>query len=309
MATIDFDDVRLSTAGGIAYKLLSMKGGESDESATATEVYVIRASNLDAFMIESFPTPQVIGNLIAISPRRAMPKRPFLVTKQVDFESVDDRPIDPFGNDALAPAGTYQPLVKLTIQYEIARQNEDDQPDENNPESFLEHSINAGAEYLHIPPKKVEISAKGIEEQSAADVFEVNKDPQLGAYKIIPTIEHSLRWKFVLKPAWTTIYQTLGKVNDAAIKVFNDAKPESVLFSGISGQQSYRYFRRTIQTLPWSLDFKFSQRCVFEANKTYGWNHVYSPNKNAWVKLRRQENNLFLYETADFLELFKAEED
>jgi hypothetical protein len=135
-------------------------------------------------------------------------------------------------------------------------------------------------------------------------VFEANTDPQLGLYKIIPTIDHNLRWKFALRPDWTTIYRTLGHVNSNRIQLFNMAARETVLFSGISGQRSFRYFRRRIDQTPWSLDFKFSQRCIFEGNATKGWNHVYSP-KKGWVKVKREDGTL-LYPESDFRNLFKA---
>lgn len=321
MATIDFDNVRLSTAGGIPYKRVSGPTYSEDrEKATAQERIIIEALNLDAFMAEALPYPIILAGFIVIDPARRLPGAPWMITKSVSMTPVvESLPVDPFGSDlnnGLTDdeyAATYGRLVYLDITYETGVGNEDEQnqPDENDPVTFLEHSLSAGVEYLSIPPTNSTV-AEGEDPETNQGTYSANRDAQLGAFKIIPTVEHQLKWKWALKPNWTTIYGAMGKVNDSAIKLFHNAKKHHVLFTGVSGTQNYRMFRsRRNQTGlivdPWSLEFKFSQRTINDGGAQYGWNHVFSPKKGKWVKLKRQDTGQFLYEDTDFLDLFKAD--
>lgn len=304
----------LETAGGIPYKLVSRSGGEDREKASATEKLIIQSQHLDNFMAESFPTPIVLAGFVVIDPSRRMPAAPWMITKTVTWDALDkSRPVDPYGAHQSAEDNTYGTLIELSVTYETGENNEDEEndPDENKPETFLEHSLSAGVEYLSIPPTKIEES-EGEDPEANQGVYTANKDQQLGAFKLIPTVEHQLKWKWALKPNWNTIYETLGKVNDDAIKLFNNAKKHHVLFTGVSGQQNFKLFRaRRGQTGiiidPWSLDFKFSQRTINDGDSQYGWNHVFSPKKGKWVKIKREDTGRFLYEDADFKLLFKAD--
>lgn len=313
MGTIDFDNVRLSTVGGIPHKVVEgVTFAGDEESLTAELGLVIRASQFEDFLEEMFPTPIVLGDLVTIAPRMYLLGAPYLRLKSFQTSVViPGKPMDPLGVDPNAPDGTYGPLMRIDLSFATMNEDDENEPDEGDPTTFLEHSVNAGAEYLHIAPKKIDVSEKDVDEYMPggpppADA-EPNRDPKLGMYKLIGTIEHSLKWKFALNPPWTTIYQTLGKVNNQALSIFKNAKRQTVLFTGISGQQNYRFFRRRTTASPWSLDFKFSQRYIHEGGKHYGWNHVYSPRKNKWViPVRTNDGNKSLYEAADFLQLFKS---
>jgi hypothetical protein len=313
VSTIDFDNVRLSTAGGIPHKVVEgVHFAGDDESLTAELGLVIQASRFEDFLEEMFPTPIVLGDLVTISPRMYLLGAPYLRLKSFRTSAaIPGKPLDPLGVDSSAPDGTYGTLMRIDLSFATLNENDENEPDEGDPTTFLEHSVNAGSEYLQIPPKKIEVSEKDVDEYTPGGAppadAEPNRDIKLGIYKNIVTVEHSLKWKFALNPPWTTIYQTLGKVNNQALSIFKNAKKETVLFSGISGQQSYRFFRRRATASPWSLDFKFSQRYIHEGGKHYGWNHVYSPAKNKWVRpIRANDGNKPLYELADFLDLFKS---
>lgn len=324
MATIDFDNVRLTTAGGIPYKRVSGPTYYEDrEKASAQERIIIPALALDEFMAEALPAPIIIADLIVIDPARRLPGAAHLITKSVSMTPVDEsRPIDPFGSDLGAGAlnqdeweRTYGALVYLDITYEtgVGNEDEENEPDSNDPVTFLEHSLSAGVEYLSIPPTKLE-EAEGEDPEANQQSYSANRDQQLGAFKLIPTVEHTLKWKWALRPNWTTIYETLGKVNDRPIKIFNRAKKEHVLFTGLSGSQSYRLFRsrrnqKGLIVDPWSLEFRFSQRTINDGGEQYGWNHVYSPKKGKWVKIKREDTGRFLYEDADMNAMFKADPD
>jgi hypothetical protein len=312
VGTIDFDNVRLSTVGGIPHKVVEgVTFAGDEESLTAELGLVILASQFEDFLEEMFPTPIVLGDLVTIAPRMYLLGAPYLRLKSFQTSVViPGKPMDPLGVDPNAPDGTYGSLMRIDLSFATMNEDDENEPDEGDPTTFLEHSVNAGAEYLHIAPKKIFVSEEDVDSYNPGGLppdAEANKDPKLGMYKLIPTIEHSLKWKFALNPPWTTIYETLGKVNRSAIPLFKNAKRHTVLFTGISGQQNYRFFRRRAVASPWSLDFKFSQRYIKEGNKHYGWNHVYSPRTNKWViPIRTNDGNKALYEVADFLDLFKS---
>lgn len=319
MSTIDFSDVRLSSEGGVEHKVCGglRLSGDIDKLTAELDI-IIRAIDFDNLLEEMFPQPVIISDFVRIEPRMFLKNAPYLRLKSFrTVPTLPGLPQDPFSADPSAPSGTYGPLMSLTLTFETMQESDDEEPDEGNPETFLEHSINAGAEYLHIPPKKIDVSEKDVDHYTPGgpDVnnpgppgdAEANKDAELGIYKVIPTIEHSLKWKFALNPAWSSIYRRIGTVNSNVIQLFNNAKKETTLFTGLSGGRSYRYFNRRTNITPWSLDFKFSQRNIYEGDTIYGWNHVYSPSKQKWVRpIRVNDNNKSLYETSDFRLLFRS---
>lgn len=330
MATIDFDDVRLISPGGIYHKVVdpgvTLSGGA--EKLTATLPMVIRAEDFYDFLDELWPQPLITADLVTIQPRAYLKNSPWLRAQSFTTGVLQQGlPVDPTGGDPNAPDGTYATLMPITVVFETMQETEEEEPDEGEPETFLDHSISAGAEILQIKPNAINVSNEpagneGSQNQpykppgpdqsgtGAPNDARPNDNRILGIYKVIPTIEHSLKWKFALNPAWSKIYRRLGTVNQNRITLFNNACPETVLFTGISGQRSYRYFRRRANITPWSLDFKFAQRCIFEGegNATiYGWNHVYDPAPGkGWVRLTRVDNNQPLYEASDFRLLFRS---
>lgn len=331
MSTLDFDDIRLVSPGGIYHKVVdpgvTLSGGA--EKLTATLPMVIRAEDFYDFLDELWPQPLITADLVTIQPRAYLKNSPWLRAQSFTTGVLQQGlPVDPTGGDPNAPEGTYATLMPITVTFETMQETEEEEPDEGAPETFLDHSVNAGAEILQIKPVGIEVSKKeagneGSQNQpykppgpdqtgtGRPDDAQANDNKMLGMYKVIPTIEHSLKWKFALNPHWRNIYRRLGTVNQARMKVFSDACPETVLFVGVSGQRSYRYFRRRASITPWSIDFKFAQRVVYEGDgpnaKIYGWNHVYDPAPNkGWIRPLRKDNSQPLYEASDFNLLFRS---
>lgn len=322
MSTVDDFDTHLSTDGGLEYRLIESTLAEDGEKAYATEKYLMRVSDVPAFMEESFPQPIVNAGFPTLQKRRTMPGADYLVTARVDAVAADPtRPINLFGADtkfsaATGLAGTtYGKLMFVTINYETGLNNETDS-------EFLEKSFDAGGEFLHIPPTKVHTAALTPDDPGyiggGAD-YQPNKNSQLGIYKRIVTIDYNYRWRQVLFPSltlWSKYFQALGKVNEKVSKIFNGAAKETVLFSGLSGSQTFRFYKRRTIGDAWSLNFKFSQRLLYEKDpadgqsKYFGWNHIYNPDTHKWEVLRRGTNTgPTLYETVDFDNLFKSTQD
>jgi len=313
--TLDPSTWRRTTNGGIPYKLMEgyPKINGSGDKVTAQEKYIIRSSDVNAFFIESIPAPVIILGTVTWPDRRRLPGAPILITKSLSFEPFNSTiPFDPFDADSGAPDGTYDPFCAVQIDYETLQNESDQEQDPNDPETFLTHTVSATGEHLLIAPNNSTIQP-GLE---AGDDSTGGQEPIKSRtppiVKTIPTIEHGLKWKNVLAPKWDRIISYLGKINDR-IYVFSGAGSDSelaaakhcLMFRGVSGSQSYIWDGASAGVQPWSLDFKFEQREIDDGGKTYGWNHVFMPDRGDWVQLRRANGEL-LYEDVDIKKLFTA---
>ena len=310
-----YDSMRLTTNGGIRYALMNgfpiLSG--SQDAMRATEKYLMRGRDVNAFMEESIPAPYVLFPYVIHPPRRRYPGTSVLITQDVTFEPHSkDLPGDPlliddlWYTDRTLHGETYSEFYEVTINYSTetieSTQGEDGKPDETKPETFLERSMNAGGEILGLDPTHTKVD-EGVG-------FVENSDVVMRVAKVIPTIEWSMRWKYALRPNWEFIFETMGKVNDDDLDIFEGtAEQETVLFMGVSGQQQYIWNGLTQIASPWSLDFKFSQRFIREGLETKGWNHAFHHQKG-WLPLRRASEGandaVPLYDDADFLKLFQA---
>jgi hypothetical protein len=296
-ARLAFAGTRLGTDGESDELLIKFKLFEgyptfshNDDQTTGTEAYIIRASDLSDFIDLVFP-PLILGPTTAIKPAR-LPMRgaPALRAKQLDAEPFNgDLPSDPFGVDTGAPANTYDDLMKVTIRYETSQLDEDEEPDEDDPETFLTINVNAGGEFLQINPKKTKMQDTGAG-GSADD--EQNRDLLMPMVKSIINLEWSAKWESVLNPPWATIYDQLGTVNNTKSTLFNDAETETVMFQGVSGSRKFVFSGFGVLVQPWNLTFKFSQKYIndpdlISGNGIGGWNHAWAPDKQRWVRLMR----------------------
>jgi hypothetical protein len=205
-------------------------------------------------------------------------------------------------NDTGAASGSYGELLQVTIQYETGNAEQDYNP--ADPETFLRHSVTAGGEFLVLPPKNTTFVAEDSDGNETGQA--ANKDFQVPSVKMLPTMEHTLDWSYVVSPPWSTIRDQLGTVNDSAITLFNSAPAETVMFMSLQGEQQFT----TGGVRPWSLSYKFSEKNITEGSRNYGWNHVYNPSKPGFERLKRRDPNTGtlspLYEESDFLKLFQS---
>ena len=299
----------LQTAGGIPYSIIEgyPKLSFTDlEPPRVVEKYLIKSPNALAFFLDSFPPPDLQGGTLVLPKRRTMPNAPWLVTTDLEFEPHSGQlPWDPMGNDPNAPADTYDAHCIATITYETVRE---DARDPTKPETFLERSLSAGGEYMSIPAGKSQVSTATIGSLPSVGNTEENKDKDMPMFKIIPTIEWNLKWPYVINPWWSIIFSSLGKVNFEVMPVFESAAKETVLFMGVNATQKYLWNGQTLGaqfTLnPWEINFKFSHKYFIENGQTLGWNHVWSKQKQTWVKPTRGTNLLPLYAFASFSNMF-----
>lgn len=322
MTTLDATTWRRTTDGGIPYKLMEgyPKIQGSGDKVTATEKYIIRSSDVNAFYVESIPAPLVFLGSVTWPNRRRMPGAAILITKSVDFEPFNSTlPFDPFDGDDEdaddeAPDGTYDPFCAVSISYEtVQNESGQDEQDPNDPETFLEHSVTIGGEFLSIPNNKIELHQGGTAGTAIVPGQGTPiKDRVAPIVKTIPLIEHQLKWKNCLRPFWSRIISYLGHINDRKYTFSGGgtsyelaARKHCMLFMGVSGQQSYLWNGASIGVQPWSLDFRFMHKEVTESGKVYGWRHIYVPEDGKWVQMTRA-NGEPLYQEANLVKLFTA---
>lgn len=320
---INWSTVRRSTSGGIKFKLVSGPEIEhSDEGTSARETYLIQASQVAAFIAESLPPPYVLGFYVILPPRRRLPGTLFLVTKKVSVKpQTDQLPGDPFSVDAAAEDGTYDHDYLVNIEYEVTKEA-DTNREQSKPETFLEHSMQAGGEFYTIDKARLRYTEDGNEPVATRkDDYLIGSGRGLteknlpGCHLSVATLEHTLRWPMVLSPDWNTFFGCLGRINDSQTVLFNNAAKGTVLFSSIGGTQKYVWNGAAASVQPWTLDFKFSQRVLLDGETNITWNHVFHPNAEdgaKWVEpfwLTNQKDinsKKYLYEYDDLYAMFKT---
>ncbi len=228
---------RLTTAGGIPYRILDVSGSSEQDTTSVTEVYLVQATSILQFIIESFPPPLVV-NGIPFYRNRRLPGLPNLSTRRISWERfIDGLPIDPFQTDTVAPAKTYPDLARVTIEYSNVRE-----PDEN---SFLHISGNVAGEFLHVAlPKATTVNEEAGESSSSGGASgNPNTRTTLSAAQLVPEIEWTIRWdqvgrKFFKETLLPRLREALGKVN---------SKPWPLLF-----QEGERNGRVAVEPQQWA---------------------------------------------------------
>jgi len=283
-----------------------------EDGAKATEKYVMLSSNFQAFYQISLPGSESIAGFVNRLERRRLPGNDKFLTKEIRGKPfVGDKPGDPYGIFTSLPSATHDSHYLVTIEYDTLRE----EGDETDPVTFLEHSVSASAEFLSISPKKTDYANRlpGEPLPSQAALTE-NRNQLQPIIKVIPQMQHSFSWRFVIQPNWQSIMDNLGKVNaeaddtgtiSAKDGMFFGAEAETVMFMGVTGSQK-NVFEATGRVLkPWELAYLFLMKRVVEDGNVYGWNHVWDPEAAAWVTLVRAGGQM-MHETTDFADLWQA---
>ncbi len=301
---INWAAARRQTAGGIPYELVEgyPTFEHTLEGDTAVEQYVIRASDVRAFVAESTPPPYILGNYVFPTLPRRMPGTLFLFTKSLSFQPHSSTlPGDPLGADTGAPAGTYETDYLVTINYTTVKKED---PDPTEPETFLEHSISIGGENYQVSNTQVKVD-------DGATAMALTDKEAPGLYVSVAMIVHTYKWPQVLLPNWDLYVNMLGKVNAAAQSVFNSAVAETILFESVSGSQNSVWNGASASVQPWNLSFTFKQRVKVDATAgNVTWNHCFVPNRGKWLKPywtpTGTSDKKYMYETANLSLMFRT---
>jgi len=298
---------RLKTAGGIPYLKKSLEGSFSIENSTATEVYIIRASDLVDFANESFPYTVSFGGYLVFGSERSLPGQSRLVSKIVKYKGLTDgRPIDPFGVDPLADDDTddtYEKFLEITIDYGPS-ERPDGEADQDEPLTFLEISSSASTNFL--ADTEGSISVAWGEPYGDGDANNTEAvDVDIPATVIETSIEWSFRWpqvpfQYFSDTLISRLRANLGKVNSGPTALFHNAPAETILFLGYAINQSLTWRRdEGIIVPPLNIDFKFLEKGFMDVdNNLVTHNHFYRKGVG-WRRLYVNENPIFAQANLD----------
>lgn len=322
----------LRTPGGVSYSIKAGPYTHTDLNGKTTMrmEYLVDATAYLFFLEELLPTPRKIkgddGSLLALAPSWKLPndtgKTRFFAAESVDSEPFsDEKPTDLYLADPRASvlnstlpnifnSGPYTPYVLVTVTYATNFESQFNAVRTNaDPRKFLEPSFNATVEMLAVYQNRgMKTVDEGVSSSPTMAGGTQIKELTAPTIKLIPIIERSFRWGWALDPDFTTICALLGSVNRTSLPWIPGAQPETVLFIGLTGKQTYRMSRGNLLIAPWDLEYKFAQRQIVEGGITYGWNHVYSPDVRKFVRLNREvdgESDRPMYKLDDFSGLFK----
>jgi len=268
---VDPSSWRLKTEGGIPYKLMEgfPRGTYTKENATAEEQYLVRASDLDAFVLESFPSSTFLRSSYFFARGRTFPGKDTFFTKTVSYEvHTAGKPIDPFGQDPDAPANTYGNIILLTIVYETGKPNDN----ENDPETFLEISADAAGEFLSVPGR----GGWGSMNPSAEDEVQGINVP---ITIVFPEIQWSVRWPRVIRSyvrdtLMPSMRSKLGHINNAEMPMLFGAVKDTIMFMGFSLREQFTW--RDAELPSTEIDMKFLEKHQEKLNgEIVGHNHFY----------------------------------
>lgn len=227
---------RFLTDGGIRYRVVNLEGEATQAATRFTETILLSADDLDAFIDESFPLPEIIDG-ISIYNNRAYPGLSNLRTSRIQIKGhLGSKPIDPYEIDAAANANTYQDVLMLAIDYE-----NDLEKDPNNPETYLNFSVNASGEFIHVTGGNADFGR-----ESAGTKVGPNKNPVTPATIFVPKSEWTIRQRQVSHKYFkdTLIHRLrngIGRINSKTLPPpFFGAYPETMLMVGWSLQQEFQ---------------------------------------------------------------------
>lgn len=304
---------RLTTTGGIRYKYLGVDGNFERENAVVNWRALVHEDDFVNFVSEFFPPSIVIGNL-SVPVSYPLPGLPGIVARRLAFKGQDSgKPIDPFNFDSGAAAGTYHPLVEVNIEFG-PRENAD--PDETDPQTFLEITGNASGEFIHAPPSASSWQPKtgaqdssdmssasagqsgqqaetenidpdtGEPEDEALDPTledpEPNRHPNVPATIIVPETEWSVRWTqmsfdFFGNVMIHRLRALMGKVNSRNVSMIFNASPETLLFVGYTYTSQYTWREGLTRTPPVQVEMKFVEKRILDRGVIRGHNDFWRP--------------------------------
>ena len=322
------------TAGGIPYRLYEgyPKGSFDEEEAEVEEQYIIRSSDLVAFVKESL-SDYDIGPGVDWRYRSARNCPMFytdktgdgatrfinMISKRVQFEPFPPgRPADPEGRKANGADGfaldadTYADFLLVTITYGPGKCNTYQENLPQNKADILDVSSSAGGEFIIFP-------ITGKDQLEKRDGTKTNNQlPDLPATKSIPSIEWTIKYGRVFADrlfnrqlddpeglsAFEMMREHLGTINDSPVVLINNAIEETVLFTGFSlrPKWSWREDKKIYE-----VELKFSEKNISDIylndadefeTEYIGWNHVYNPRAGEWQKLKSPDGS-YIYKTSD----------
>lgn len=318
---------RLTSFGGsVKMRLLDMDGEFEQDTGGIKVRALIRSVDLFTFLSEAFPPPLVIGN-VTIPQRLVFPGLPGLVMNKVSFKNQDgSRPSDPFGIDPTAPSGTYHDAVEVTMDF---GPREIQEPDENDPNTFLEVSAATTGDYLHTTAPGAQwrdetavggdgqpgegdgigLSVGAFTAAPSQGATSENRNPTTPVLIIVPETEWTVKWNhipwdFFRRVLIHRLRYCIGRVNDAPFSVLFNAEAETILLLGYTYQQNFSWRDGTVSAPPISVEMKFLEKRIVWEGIVRGHNHFWKAGEG-WKRLEITPG-VKLYQTRSFDILFRT---
>jgi hypothetical protein len=182
-------------------------------------------------------------------------------------------------------------VVTLNYRTQEYSENGGTADDDEDGTVILAHAIQVGGEYLTLP-------ANGVRWENDPP-GKRNQEEDLAPAKLVPTIEHVFTAFRLPELPMDFIVANIGKVNETQDSFFN-APAETLLFIGCSASR-----RVTAQGVEaWEIEYRFSQRIIWEGEEARGWNHFYRAQTGTWEKIKTIADT-YVYESSEsFMPLF-----
>lgn len=320
----DSSQWRLHSNGGVVpLKMLDQTGEFESEQGSVRYSALIPSNLLITFLQETFPPAIPYGNLM-VPQSNPLPGLPGLTARRVSFKRFDSSlPIDPFGFDPTASAGTYSPVIQVDVEYGL---NRIQQPNPSDPTTFLEISGDTTGDFFHTTaPRASWLKKKAATNDPGADAepgavnnprlnpetvsSEPVKDPTVPILINAPQTEWTIKWNQIPFTYFrdVLIYRLrwcLGRVNSFNFPVLFYAEPETLLFAGYNYRQTYTWRSGQIGTPPVSLEMKFVEKRIVWDGVLKGHNDFWRPGVG-WQYIR-MGNGLPVYESRDLNVIFKV---
>lgn len=310
---------RLSTVGGVKYKILKLNGSFEAVTAGLVLSVLVQGSDLIAFGEEMLPPPLTFGSLTI--PQYTRFPGTNLIVKKLSVESFDDSlPTDPFGMDSSAPPSTYFKTVKVDIEFGPPPFGEANPAD---PTTFLEVSASASGEFIHTTGAGVHWISEADKSPTDSDDDEssassqsgsaggggggsVNRTPNVPCTVLCPQTQWDLKWRMIpfdyfqstIRPRLNLM---IGRVNSKPFSPAYADVPTTLLFTGHNYSYEFTWRNGYVNKPFISLNLKFLEKRILWQGSIRGHNDYWRPGVG-WSGILI--NGRPPYERADFNALF-----
>ncbi len=317
-----------SLNSNVPIKYLGLSGEFDTNQGSLEFKCLVYSAHLMDFLIVTFPPSIQVGNL-SIPQSSGLPGLPGMTATKVTFKGFDDgKPVDPFGFDPNASSNTYNKLLEVTVHYGL---NKIQQPDPNDPKSFLEVNGSATGEFIHstCPKGKWRKDTRNANDPPDATPPAGNNnplgapvqgtggtgsdpvaDPSVEITIIVPKIEWTVKWKSVPYNYFRDVLKyrldwCQGKVNSGPLPFLYVGEPETLLFMGYNHTEEYSWRDGSINIPPLNIEMKFVQKRLIWNGLVIGHNHYWTPSKG-WQYLLIDGASQPTYQSRDFSVMFRV---
>lgn len=227
--------------GNIPYKMVAITFDHEMVQATGAMVVLIQSKDWSNFLRQYLPMPEQHGAIY-------VPKYTYLeINKKATTYAVtkiktkgfnEDFPIDPLHMDDPAPAGTYYPVLEMTLEFGTLPHV---QVDPDDPETFLEIDSDTTGEFVYCPSDQAEMQDNDADGKPVGAPVPV-RQPEVPHAVLCPQTGWNLIWRAIPLDNYQTelvprLDELMGKVNEFGFPVLDKSGQrlkEIFLFAGYS---------------------------------------------------------------------------